>query len=255
MPTTPDLSDYPVLITGASGGLGAHFARTLARYGAPLVLTARRADRIEALAAEIEACGARAFAVAMDVTDQKSVHDAFADAERVLGTVRVLVNNSGVATPVSVLDCDDEQWNEVIETNLSGAFRVARQAARRMVAARQSGSIINITSILGDGVIPGLSSYAASKAGLKHLTAAMALELARHQIRVNAIAPGYIETDMNRDFFATDAGLALIKRIPQRRLGQPADLDGALLLLASDASNFMTGTTLVVDGGHLVSAL
>ena len=255
MHSTPNLSDRPVLITGASGGLGAHFARTLARHGAPVALTARRVDRIGALAQEIESSGGRAVAVEMDVTDAESVRDAFADAERALGTVRVLVNNSGVARPIGILDCDDAQWNEVIETNLSGASRVARQAAQRMVAAKRSGSIINITSILGDRVISGLSSYAASKAGLKHLGEAMALELARHRIRVNAIAPGYIETDMNRDFFASEAGLAMIARIPQRRLGRPADLDGALLLLASDASDFMTGTTLVVDGGHLVSAL
>lgn len=255
MSVTPNLSDFPALVTGASGGLGAHFARTLARHGAPVVLTARRVERIEALADELQSAGARAVAVAMDVTDAESVRAAFERAEHLLGTIRVLVNNSGIAIPVSVLECDDAQWNDVIDTNLSGAFRVARQAARRMAAAKTSGSIINISSILGDGVIAGLSSYSASKAGLKHLTKAMALELARHQIRVNAIAPGYIETDMNRDFFASDAGLAMIKRIPQRRLGQAAELDGVLLLLASDASSFMTGTTLVVDGGHLLSSL
>ena len=255
MSAMPNLSNLPVLITGASGGLGAHFARTLARYGAPVVLAARREERVKALAEELESSGARALAVAMDVTDAESVSAGFAQAEQSFGTIRVLVNNSGLAIPVGVLECEDAQWNEVIDTNLNGAFRVARQAARRMVAAKVSGSIINITSILGDGVIVGLSSYAASKAGLKHLTQAMALELARYQIRVNAIAPGYIETDMNRDFFASDAGLAMIKRIPQRRLGQPADLDGALLLLASDASSFMTGTTVVIDGGHLLSGL
>ena len=255
MSSTLDLSDRTALITGASGGLGAHFARTLARQGAAVALTARRLDRIEALAAEIESQGGRAVAVAMDVTDPQSVRAALAEAERLLGTIRVLVNNSGIANQAGVLDCDDAQWDEVLQTNLTGAYRVAREASRRMVAAAQPGSIINITSILGERVVPGLSSYAASKAGLKHLSEAMALELARHRIRVNAIAPGYIETDMNRDFFASEAGLAMIKRIPQRRLGQAADLDGALLLLASDASDFMTGTTLVVDGGHLVSAL
>lgn len=255
MSVSPDLSDRPTLITGASGGLGAHFAQTLARHGAPVVLTARRVERIEALAEQIRSTGAQAIAVEMDVTDPVSVRDGFADAERLLGTIRVLINNSGIANTAGVLDGDDEQWNEVIETNLNGAFRVAREAARRLAAARQSGSIINITSILGDRVISGLSSYAASKAGLKHLTQAMALELARYQIRVNAIAPGYIETDINRDFFATEPGLAMIRRIPQRRLGKPEDLDGALLLLASAASDFITGTTMVVDGGHLVSSL
>jgi len=255
MSSSPDLRDRPALVTGASGGLGAHFARTLARHGAPVALAARRVERLEALAEEIRGDGGEAVAVELDVTDTRSVADALADAERVIGTVRILINNSGIASPAAVLETGDEDWRRVLDTNLTGAFLVAREAARRMVAAKQAGSIVNIASILGFGVISGLASYAASKAGLKHLTEAMALELARHRIRVNAIAPGYIETDMNRAFFRSEAGQAMIKRIPQRRLGQPQDLDGALLLLASDASDFITGATLVVDGGHLVSGL
>ena len=255
MTTSPDLSEYPALVTGASGGLGAHFARVLARHGAPVVLAARRREKLEDLAQAINEEGGQAVAVDLDVTDSASVVDALADAERVVGTVRILVNNSGIASPSPLLETQDEDWKRVLDTNLTGAFTVAREAARRMVAAKTGGSIINIASILGIGLIPGLASYAASKAGLKHLTEAMALELARYGIRVNALAPGYIETDMNRDFFRTEPGLALIRRVPQRRLGQPEDLDGALLLLASDASSFMTGSTLVVDGGHLVSGL
>lgn len=255
MTLSPDLSDRPALITGASGGLGEHFARTLARHGAPVALAARRRERLEAVAESIEGDGGRAVVVEMDVTETASVADAMADAERMLGTLRVVVNNSGIADPVPVLNMQDETWDRVVNTNLSGAFKVAREGARRMVAAKQGGSIINIASILGLGVINGLSAYSASKAGLCHLTRAMALEFARYGIRVNAIAPGYIETDMNREFFASETGLAMIRRIPQRRLGKPEDLDGALLLLASSASDFMTGSTLVVDGGHLVSPL
>lgn len=255
MSLTFDLSDRPALITGASGGLGAHFARTLAAHGAPVALAARRRDRLRDLAAGIEAAGGRAVAVAMDVTDAASVTHAFAEAEAALGPVRVLVNNSGIALPGAAIQTSEQDWDRVVDTNLKGAFLAAQQAAQRMVAAGVSGSIINIASILGFRVGAGLASYAASKAGLKQLTCALALELARSRIRVNAIAPGYIETDMNREFFASEPGLAMIRRIPQRRLGQPRDLDGVLLLLASDASDFMTGTTLVVDGGHLVAGL
>lgn len=250
-----DLSDRPALVTGASGGLGAHFARTLACHGAPVVLAARRIDRLHALAGDIEADGGRVLAVPMDVTDAQSVTQAFASAEQAFGPVRVLINNSGIATPRSAIETSEQDWDRVLDTNLKGAFLASREAARRLIAAGESGSIINIASILGFRVSAGLASYAASKAGLKQLTCALALEFARSRVRVNAIAPGYIETDMNREFFASEAGLAMIRRIPQRRLGQPKDLDGALLLLASDASDFITGSTLVVDGGHLVSGL
>lgn len=255
MSAVPDLSDRPALVTGASGGLGEHFARVLARHGAPVALAARRRERLEAVAQGIRDNGGEAVVVEMDVTDTASVVDAVAAAESVVGNLRILVNNSGIAETMPLLNMEDETWERVVDTNLTGAFKVAREAARRMVAAGAGGSIINIASILAQGVINGLSAYAASKAGLEHLTRSMALELARHQVRVNAIAPGYIETDMNREFFASEPGQAMIRRIPQRRLGQPEDLDGALLLLAGDASAFITGATLVVDGGHLVSSL
>lgn len=250
-----DLRDRPALVTGASGGLGAHFARALAAHGAPVALAARRTERLQDLARAIEAAGGRAVAVAMDVTDAQSVADGFAAAQAALGPVRVLVNNSGIATPSAAIQTSEEDWDRVMDTNLKGAFLAAKECAQRLIASGESGSIINIASILGIRVGAGLASYAASKAGLKQLTRALALELARSRIRVNAIAPGYIATDMNRDFFASEPGLAMIRRIPQRRLGRPEDLDGVLLLLASDASDFMTGATLVVDGGHLVAGL
>ena len=250
-----DLSERPALITGASGGLGAHFARTLARNGAPVVLAARRADRLAEVVARIEADGGTAVAVGMDVTDAGSVREAFEAARSAVGSIRILVNNSGIARPAAVLDTDEATWDEVLDTNLKGAFLAAREAARQMVAAGSGGSIVNIASILAYRLVPGLASYAASKAALRQLTGALALELARHGIRVNGIAPGYIETDMNRDYFASEPGQEMIRRIPQRRLGRPEELEGALLLLASDASSYMTGTTLVVDGGHLCSSL
>ncbi|MDX1435118.1 MAG: glucose 1-dehydrogenase [Gammaproteobacteria bacterium] len=250
-----DVSGRTALVTGASGGLGRHFALTLARHGARVVLAARRRGRLEALAGEIGAAGGSAHAVAMDVTDATSVAAAFAEAARVFAIPDVVVNNSGIAEPASVLDLEEDAWDRVLDTNLKGAWLVAREAGRRLREAGRGGSIINIVSILAFRVGTGMASYAASKAALAQLTRVMGLELARHGIRVNAIAPGYILSDMNREFFATPAGEAMVKRIPQRRLGEPADLDGALLLLASDASRFMTGSVITVDGGHLQSGL
>lgn len=250
-----DLSDRAALVTGASSGLGRHFALTLARAGAKVALAARRVDRLEELQARIEAQGGAAAAVALDVTDAGSVAAAVAEAAARLGPIRVLVNNAGVAATKGVLEADEEDWDRVVGTNLKGAWLVAQAVARHMAGHGQGGSIVNIASILGLRVAGQVSAYAASKAGLLHLTRAMALELARHKIRVNAIAPGYIETELNRDFFASPAGEALVKRVPQRRLGRPEELDGALLLLASDASSYMTGSTVVVDGGHLQSSL
>lgn len=255
MSTDFDVSARPALVTGASSGLGRHFAQTLAARGAPVALAARRLDRLEALAADIEARGGRALAIEMDVTSSRSVDDGIARAERSLGALHIVVNNSGIARPTPFLDIDDDAWSDVLDTNLNGAFSVARAAARAMVASGTAGSIINIASIYAFRHAPQVASYAASKAALVQLTGAMALELARHGIRVNAIAPGYVETEMNREFFASDAGRAMIKRVPQRRLGRVQDLDGALLLLASDAGGYMTGATIVVDGGHLLSSL
>jgi NAD(P)-dependent dehydrogenase (short-subunit alcohol dehydrogenase family) len=249
------LKNRIALVTGANGGLGAHFATTLARAGASVVLGARRPETVEATCADIERMEGRACAVALDVTDPASVRAAFDEAQAKLGAIDVLVNNAGIALTKPLLDQTQEDWDSVLSVNLSGAFHVAQEAARRMTESGKGGSIVNIASILGLRVAQQLPGYSASKAALIQLTKAMALELARHRIRVNALAPGYIKTGINDAFFETDAGLALIKRVPQRRLGELSDLDGPLLLLASDAGAYMTGAVVAVDGGHLVSTL
>jgi len=199
--------------------------------------------------------GGNAHAVAMDVTRRASVVSALDAAERALGPVTVVVNNAGVAVTRPFLEHTDDDWERVVGVNLTGAWRVAQESARRMVAGGTGGSIVNIASILGLRVAAQVPGYAASKAALIHLTRAMALELARHEIRVNALAPGYVETGINRAFFESEAGEALVRRIPQRRLGQPADLDAALLMLASDAGSWATGSVFVLDGGHLAGSL
>jgi len=251
-----DLSGKVALVTGASGGLGLHFARTLAAAGARVALAARRREQLEANVAMIASAGREATAVAMDVTDSGSVERAVAEvAERFGGPATVVVNNSGVTASETALDLDPADWDKVMDTNVKGAWLVARAAATRMIDAKAGGSVVNVASILGFRVAGRVAPYAASKAALVQLTRALALEWARHGIRVNAIAPGYVETDINRDFFASDPGKALVSRIPQRRLGRPGDLDGALLLLVSDASAYMTGSAVVVDGGHLQSTL
>ncbi len=243
------------MVTGASSGLGRHFADVLAGAGAKLVLTARRIDRLQTAADEIEAAGGTAFCATMDVTDRKSITAAFDEGEKALGPIGVLINNAGVAATAAALDVEPDDWDAVVDTNLSGAWWVAQEAARRMVAAGNGGAIVNIASIVGQRQAGGLVSYAAAKSGLIQVTKTMALELARHNVRINALAPGYIGTEMNKEFFASEAGQRLVRRIPQRRLGDLADLDVPLLLLASDASTFMTGSVVTVDGGHLVSAL
>jgi len=242
------------LVTGASSGLGRHFARLLAREGARVVVAARRLDALAALADEIGGQGGTCIPVAMDVTDPEAVATAFRQIEREFaGSLSILVNNAGVAQTRAALDLDASEWAQVIQPNLTGAFLVAQQAARMM--RHGGGTIVNVASILGERVSKGLAAYAASKAGLIQLTKALALEWAPLDIRVNALAPGYIETDLNRDFFASDAGQRLVSRIPQKRLGQIHDLDGPLLLLCSDQSRYMTGAVIAVDGGHLVSGL
>jgi NAD(P)-dependent dehydrogenase (short-subunit alcohol dehydrogenase family) len=252
---TLSVAGKSALVTGAFGDLGRHFARTLATAGARVALAGRRLAEGEKLAQRIVEQGGHAVVVPLDVSDPASVAAAIEQSAAALGPITVVVNNAGIAVTKPVLDQTEDDWLGVIDVNLNGAWRVAQAAARHMTAHGLGGSIINIASILGLRVSAQVPAYVASKAGLIHLTQALALELARHNIRVNALAPGYIETDINRDFFASDAGQALIKRVPQRRLGKPEHLDGPLLLLASDASEFMTGTTVVVDGGHVVNAL
>ena len=250
-----DVRDRVALVTGASSGLGEHFAGMLASRGARVIAAARRADRLEALVARIRAAGGVATAIAMDVTSAESVAAGIAKGTADLGPLDLVVNNAGVASTKASLELTEADWRGVLDTNLDGAWRVAQASAKAMVAAGRPGSIVNIASILGLRVAAQLLAYATAKAALVQLTKALALEWARHGIRVNAIAPGYIQTDMNREFFATPAGQAVVKRIPQRRIGQPADLDGALLLLASAAGDFMTGSIIAVDGGHVVNSL
>lgn len=244
------------LITGASSGLGQHFAETLAQAGAEVVLAARRTDRIKAEADRLCAAGYKAHCVVMDVISAASVQAALAEAETLTGgVIDILVNNAGVSGNSFFLNLEEKEWDFVVDTNLKGPYLVAREMAKRLVAAKQPGSIINIASILGFRVAAVLAPYCASKAGVIHLTKAMALELARYGIRVNAIAPGYIETEINAGYFDTEPGQKMVARIPMRRLGEKSDLDGPLLLLASDAGRYMTGSVVEVDGGHLCSTL
>lgn len=245
-----DLKGKSALVTGASGGLGLHFADLLASHGVIVTLAARRREALEDACSRIAAAGGHARAIQVDVTDSASVGAALSSAG-----FDILVNNAGISGASRAIDLDEAEWDRVLDTNLKGVFVVAQAVARGMKASGRGGSIVNIASILGHRVAGNLSAYAASKAGVIQLTKALALEWARDGIRVNALCPGYIETDINRAFFATEPGLQLIKRIPQRRLGQPQELDGALLLLASAAGSYITGSSIEVDGGHLVSSL
>jgi NAD(P)-dependent dehydrogenase (short-subunit alcohol dehydrogenase family) len=250
-----DLKGHVALVTGASAGLGNHFAQVLARHGAAVAVTARRTDKLQELVKQIEAGGGKAFAVGMDVGDGKSIKEGFAAAAKALGAPDIVVNNAGISKVSAPLDTTEEEWDEVIDTNLRGAWLVAQAAAQTMVAAKRPGRIINIASITGIRAIGHIPAYSAAKAGLIHLTTVLAMEWARYNIQVNAISPGYIATDLNRDFWSTDGGKRLISRVPQKQIGVPSDLDGALLLLASDASRYMTGSNIVVDGGHSINSM
>jgi NAD(P)-dependent dehydrogenase (short-subunit alcohol dehydrogenase family) len=246
------LAGRHVLVTGASSGLGRHFAKLVAGCGARVTIAARRRDRLEDLAGTLRDLGApEVQALDLDVTDPASVEAALAAA----GAIDVLVNNAGIAEGRLALEVPVNLFDSVLDTNLRGVWLLSTGAARAWRDAKQGGVIVNIASILASRVTGAVAAYAASKAAVVQMTSALALEWARYGIRVNALAPGYIATEINAEFFGSEAGQAMIRRIPMRRLGNPDDLDGAFLLLASDASAWMTGTCIAVDGGHLVSAL
>ncbi len=248
-----DLHGQVALVTGASGGLGARFAEVLAESGASVVLVARRADRLAAVTARIEKSGGTAMAVEADVCDRAAMRHAFDAAEKKFGTATILVNNAGVVHSARAVDFPEEEWRRVLLTDLDAVFYCAQEAARRMLAAGKGGAIVNIASVLGFGVDKGVVAYATAKAGVIQLTKALALELAFKGIRVNAIAPGWIVTELNREYLATEKGAALKREIPIGRFGEERDLDGPLLLLVSDAGRFITGATIVADGGQMVA--
>jgi 3-oxoacyl-[acyl-carrier protein] reductase len=248
-----DLTGRVALVTGASSGLGVQFARALAENGASVALVARRADRLAALRDEIEARGGRALAIEADVTDRDAMRRAFDAAETAFGTVTILVNNAGVAqAALRATDVSPEEWRRVLSLDLDGVFYWAQEGARRMLAAKAQGSIVNIASVLGLGVAKGVAAYATAKAAVIQITKSLALELAFKGVRVNAIAPGWFVTEINDEYLTSEAGSQLKRDIPMGRFGESGDLDGTLLLLASNAGRYITGATIVVDGGQVV---
>jgi NAD(P)-dependent dehydrogenase (short-subunit alcohol dehydrogenase family) len=249
------LENQVAVVTGASSGLGAHFAKVLAEAGAKVALLARRKRLAEEIAAELKSHGGQAAAFSADITDRDSLHRVLQGVEAALGMPDILVNNAGAHAGLFALDLSPDDWNTVIETNLSGTWAITLQLAQLWVERKRPGVVVNIASILGLGVSPGVMSYAVSKAAVIQMTKALALEWARYGIRVNALAPGYFPTDLNKDFLGTPEGEATRKRIPMRRFGRLEDLDGPLLLLASAASGYMTGSVVTVDGGHLNASL
>jgi NAD(P)-dependent dehydrogenase (short-subunit alcohol dehydrogenase family) len=239
------------LVTGASSGFGAHFAQLLASAGAEVVLAARRTDKLQSLADSLRAQGGAVSAVALDVSSKESVHACFEQT----GACDIVINNAGITVTRAMLEQTEDDWDSVIDTNLKGGWLVATEAARRLRDAGRSGSIVNIGSVLGERVAAGVAPYAISKAGVVQATKVMALELARYKIRVNALLPGYVVTDLNRDFLESEPGQKLRMRVPTREFVQITDLDAPLLMLASDAGAGMTGACIAVDRGHLVSTL
>ena len=248
-----DLTGKVALVTGASSGLGERFASVLAANGAVVALVARRADRLKALQEKIAKAGGKAIAIEADVLDRKAMMRAFDETEKTFGTVTLLINNAGIAHATRALDITEAEWRKILSVDLDSVFYWAQEAARRMLAAGQKGSVINIASVAGLGVSKGIAAYATAKAGVIQLTKALAIELAFKGVRVNAIAPGWFVTDINREYLASDAGQAMKREIAMGRFGEEGDLDGTLLLLASDAGAYIAGSTIVVDGGQTVT--
>lgn len=243
------------LITGASSGLGARFAKVLAQAGAQVVLASRRVERLKELRAEIEAAGGAAHVVELDVTDYASIKSAIAHAETEAGPIDILVNNSGVSTTQRLIDVTPDDYAYVMDTNQRGAFFVAQEAAKRMIARakgdpKKQHRIVNIASVAGLRVLPQIGIYCMSKAAVVHMTKSMAVEWGRYGINVNAICPGYIATEINAAHFETEHGKQLIQTLPRKRLGKPEDLDGLLLFLASEESNFINGAIMTADDGQ-----
>ena len=247
-----DLTGEVALVTGSSSGLGLRFAEVLAANGARVALVARRAERIEALKRKIEAAGGKAVAIEADVLDRKAMARAFDAAETAFGTVTILVNNAGIAHTDRAVELSEETWRGVLSTNLDAVFFWSQECAKRLLAAEKKGAIVNIASVLAFGASKGVAAYAVAKAGVVQITKALALELAFKGVRVNAIAPGWFVTEINEEFLASEKGQEIKRAIPMGRFGETGDLDGALLLLASKAGAFMTGATIVVDGGQVI---
>ena len=252
-----DLSGRVALITGASGGLGAQFARTLSRAGAAVVLVSRRTDKLKDLRAEIESEGGDAHVVSLDVTDIDSIKSAVAHAETEVGSIDILVNNSGVSTTKRVQDVSEDDFDFVFDTNVKGSFFVAQEVGKRMLARAKGvapgtytgGRIINIASVVGLKALPQIATYAMSKAAVIQMTKALALEWGRFGINVNAICPGYIRTEMNEQLWESEAGHKLMQMLPRKRVGHPQDLDALLVLLASAESGFINGSIISADDG------
>lgn len=247
------LNGEVAIVTGASSGLGVRFAEVLAANGAAVALVARREEQLAAVTARIAAAGGRTIGVVADVRERADMLQAFEATQTAFGVPTILVNNAGVAHADPILELPEPQWRRVMATNLDAVMFWAQEAARRMIASGRRGSIINVASILGLSVGKGLAAYAVAKAGVIALTKALALELTFKGVRVNAIAPGYIITELNRAYLTQGEGAKMIRDIPAGRFGETGDLDGALLLLASDAGRFMAGAVVVVDGGQVVA--
>ncbi|MBL8629542.1 MAG: SDR family oxidoreductase [Rhodospirillaceae bacterium] len=244
-----NLKGRRALITGASSGIGKHFAKVLAQHGATVVIAARRKDKLDDTAAAIRSAGGTVAVVEMDVSNGKSIVAGVDAAEQAVGLIDILVNNAGIIGTKSAVDMPEEEWDAVLETNLRGSWLCAREIAKRLIAAKAPGAVLNVASVLGLMTQKGTAPYAASKAGLIHLTRVLASEWMKHGIRVNSLAPGYIATDMADGFFTTSHGQKILQTIPMRRVGTVDDLTAPMLLLVSDASAYMSGSVITIDGG------